>query len=250
MRDTALRAILMVGRTDRGSVRANNEDAVVVDQTLGVALLADGMGGLQAGEIASAEAVATVHGFVSAVAEIDELSLSEAINTANARIFDLAEFGDDIVALGTTLVVWAVTSEDGRCVVANVGDSRAYQIRDGVFTQLTRDHSVVQQMIDSGAMSGDEARHAANRNVITRALGLEREVVADIEVHDCLSGDVILLCSDGLSDMLTDDTIEEILVSAGLVDQASLDAVAESLVEAANAAGGVDNISVILIVVQ
>jgi protein phosphatase len=240
----------MVGRTDRGSVRANNEDAVVVDQTLGVALLADGMGGLQAGEIASAEAVATVHGFVSAVAEIDELSLSKAINTANARIFDLAEFGDDIVALGTTLVVWAVMSEDGRCVVANVGDSRAYQLRDGVFTQLTRDHSVVQQMIDSGAMSGDEARHAANRNVITRALGLEREVVADIEVHDCLSGDVILLCSDGLSDMLTDDTIEEILVSAGLVDQASLDAVAESLVEAANAAGGVDNISVILIVVQ
>ena len=250
MRDTALRAILMVGRTDRGRVRANNEDAVVVDQTLGAALLADGMGGLQAGEIASAEAVATVHGFVSAVAEIDELCLNEAINTANARIFDLAEFGDDIVALGTTLVVWAVTSDNGRCVIANVGDSRAYQLRDGVFTRLTRDHSVVQQMIDSGAMSGDEARHAANRNVITRALGLEREVVADIEVHDCLSGDVFLLCSDGLTDMLTDATIEDMLVSAGLVDQASLETVADSLVEAANTAGGVDNISVILIVVQ
>lgn len=250
MRDTALRAILMVGRTDRGRVRANNEDALVVDQTLGVALLADGMGGLQAGEIASAEAVAAVHGFVSAVAEIDELSLNEAINTANARVFDLAEFGDDIAALGTTLVVWAVTSGTGRCVVANVGDSRAYQLRDGAFTQLTRDHSVVQQMIDAGAMSGDEARRATNRNVITRAVGLEREVVADIEVHDCLSGDVFLLCSDGLSDMLTDATIEDMLVSAGLVDQASLEAVADSLVEAANAAGGVDNISVILIVVQ
>lgn len=249
MRGT-LRTLLMVSRTDQGRVRANNEDAVMVDPTLGVALLADGMGGLQAGEIASAEAVAIVHAFVNTVAEIDELGLNEAVNTANERIFNLAEFGDDIVALGTTLVVWAVALDTDRCIVANVGDSRAYRQRDGVFTQLTRDHSVVQQMIDSGTMSGDEARRAANRNIITRAVGLEREVVADVEAHDCLSGDVFLLCTDGLTDMLTDAVIEDMLTPEDLVDQAALEALADRLVEAANAAGGIDNISVILIVVQ
>ncbi len=243
--------MMMVSRTDRGSVRSNNEDAVVVDQTLGVAILADGMGGLQAGEVASAEAVDTVHKFLSAVAEIDERSLNEAIDTANTRIFDLAEFGDDIVALGTTLVVWTVTAAlDGdRCIVANVGDSRAYRFRDTVLTQLTRDHSLIQQLIDSGALSDEQARNATHRNVITRAVGLEREVTVDIETHDCRPGDLYLLCSDGLTDMLSDAAIEDVLKPDALVDQKTLADVADKLIEAANAAGGADNISIALIVI-
>ncbi len=243
--------MMMVSRTDRGRVRSNNEDAVVVDQTLGVAILADGMGGLQAGEVASAEAVDTIHGFLSAVAEIDEHSLNEAIGTANARIFDLAEFGDDIVALGTTLVVWAVAAafDDPRCIVANVGDSRAYRLRDTVLAQLTRDHSLIQQLIDSGALTDEEARSATHRNVITRAVGLEREVTVDIETHEYRPGDLYLLCSDGLTDMLSDAAIEDLLKPDAFVDQQTLRDVADNLIEAANAAGGVDNISIALIVI-
>ncbi|MCZ6656823.1 MAG: protein phosphatase 2C domain-containing protein [Gammaproteobacteria bacterium] len=239
----------MVSRTDRGSVRSNNEDAVAVDPTLGVAILADGMGGLQAGEVASAEAVDIVRSFLSALAEIDEHSLNEAISTANARIFDLAEFGDDIVALGTTLVVWTAAPGGGRCMVANVGDSRAYRLRDTVLTQLTRDHSLIQQLIDSGALSAEQARGATHRNVITRAVGLEREVTVDIETHDCRPGDLYLLCSDGLTDMLSDAAIEDLLEPDALVDQKTLRDAADNLIEAANAAGGADNISIALIVI-
>lgn len=241
--------MMMVSRTDRGSVRSNNEDAVAVDPTLGVAILADGMGGLQAGEVASAEAVDIVRSFLSALAEIDEHSLNEAISTANARIFDLAEFGDDIVALGTTLVVWTAAPGGGRCMVANVGDSRAYRLRDTVLTQLTRDHSLIQQLIDSGALSAEQARGAAHRNVITRAVGLEREVTVDIETHDCRPGDLYLLCSDGLTDMLSDAAIEDLLEPDALVDQKTLRDAADNLIEAANAAGGADNISIALIVI-
>ena len=235
-----------VGVTDLGRVRTGNEDCYGFDARRRVAVLADGMGGLNAGEVASA---AAVRAFLDAVpANCDETALAQAAREANLAVFELSNAHAETNLMGTTLVA-CVAAENGAAgtdedawLFANIGDSRAYLFRSGELSQVTRDHSVVQELTDQGLLTAAEARTAPNRHIITRAVGLEAVVDADIATVPRLAGDLVLLCSDGLTDMLTESSLSAILCA----DQ-TLEAAADALVEAANQAGGVDNISVVLI---
>ncbi|MEM7217268.1 MAG: protein phosphatase 2C domain-containing protein [Pseudomonadota bacterium] len=230
-------AMQIYARTDPGRVRDNNEDAVAFDASAGVAVLADGMGGLNAGEVASEVAVDVVMDALVAGADLDA-----AVSRANARVFELAQTSTRLQSMGTTLV--AVRLEADGLACANVGDSRLYRLRDDGLEQLSRDHSIVQQFVDSGVMTADEAWQAPNRNVITRAVGVELTVEAELHRFDVRPGDRFLLCSDGLSDMLRATHLEELVRKHADAPQVLLAA----LVEAANAAGGEDNISAVWLV--
>ena len=239
--------IEITGRSDKGLVRENNEDRIGFDADLAIAVLADGMGGLNAGEVASSVTVETIVRELRGCVEIDEDSVEEAILEANAQVLERSSKRAESGGMGTTVVVWALTSA-GQCFIAHVGDSRAYRLRSGVLKALTSDHSVVQQMLDEGEISETEARVAPNRNIITRAVGLETGVEVDVHSWVHGDGDVFLLCSDGLTDMLSDPEIEALLLDH--MDEAGegdLEMVADALVEAANGAGGHDNVSVLLI---
>jgi protein phosphatase len=236
----------IVERSDVGRVRETNEDVVMTSADNRVAVLADGMGGLEAGEIASSTAADEILNWLAARKEHTEATIHAAIATANSRIFRLTEAGG-YPGMGTTVVLW-VDVGFGQCLVAHVGDSRAYRFRAGQLERLTEDHSVVQQMINQGVLSELEARVSPNRNVITRAVGLEVAVAADVRSYVHASGDVFLLCSDGLTDMLTEVEIVSLLASQiGENGVGNLEAVADTLIAGANEAGGFDNISVVLI---
>ncbi|MEM1434994.1 MAG: Stp1/IreP family PP2C-type Ser/Thr phosphatase [Pseudomonadota bacterium] len=232
-----------VGVTDLGQVRSGNEDCYGFDAARRVAVLADGMGGLNAGEIASA---AAVRAFLSAVPEgCDSAALAAAARHANEQVFALSRASIGQGVMGTTLVASVAfdsAAGEARWLFANIGDSRAYLLRDGALTQVTRDHSVVQELTEQGVLTADEARVAPNRHVITRAVGLEPEVDPDIAELERQGGDLVLLCSDGLTDMLHEEAIVDVLTASD-----SLAVAADQLVAAANRAGGVDNISVVLI---
>lgn len=240
--------------SDPGRIRSHNEDAVFADADLGVAILADGMGGYNAGEVAASMATSLLaSGFarlLRAAAEepglLDQPEglMHDEICGANAAIFHAAQHESQYAGMGTTLVMaWFI----GKQVhIAHVGDSRAYLWRDEALRCLTRDHSLLQEQIDSGMISLDEARLSNNRNLVTRALGVEQEVEVDICAHSLCEGDVLLLCSDGLNDMLDDDRIAETLS----VFQTNLDEAAQQLVDNANDYGGRDNVSVILVRVK
>ena len=226
----------MVGRTHQGRVRTNNEDAISFDTVAGIAVLADGMGGLNAGEVASRIAVDTVF-----TALLSRQPLADAVLAANERVFESARSNAAWRNMGTTLIAARIGA--GELSFANVGDSRIYRYRGGQLEQLSQDHSVVQQLIDSGALSEEEAWLAPNRNIITRALGIEAVVEVDLHSVPLAPADLFLLCSDGLSDMLRLADLQALFerhadAPAQLVD---------ALVDAANDAGGVDNISVLLV---
>lgn len=225
--------------TDRGRLRQRNEDAVAVDGARGLAALADGMGGLPDGDLASREAVAAALDWLKTRDDGGHDSLAEAVQAANARVRALA--GERGIVMGTTLEVLALDGE-GACRLAHVGDSRAYLWRDGRLSRLTRDDSLVQDLVDRGAMSADEAARSSQRNVITRAVGLEAQLEPALMRVTLAGQDLLLLCSDGLWDMLGDDGIAACL-NAGAGD---LRRCADGLVAAANAAGGADNIAVVL----
>lgn len=238
-------------RTDPGRVRANNEDAVCVDTQAQLALLADGMGGYNAGEVASGMATSLLSTAFSrllrdarneaALLSYPEQLINDEICGTNAAIFHASQTQEKYAGMGTTLVfAWFL---DNRVYIAHVGDSRAYRWRDDNLSCLTRDHSLLQEQIDSGMISLDEARFSLNRNLVTRALGIESEVEVDIGVHDVSEGDILLLCSDGLNDMLDDEQIAEVIAVHGK----NLAQAAEQLVERANDHGGRDNVSVILV---
>jgi PPM family protein phosphatase len=239
----------IVGRSDVGKVRTTNEDEIVFDPERGLAILADGMGGLEAGEIASSTAVQTILDTLTAVDRRDEALLRRAIKEANQQVLALSR-KPQASAMGTTIVVW-LDAGFGQCFVAHVGDSRVYRWRAGELRQITEDHSVVQQLVNEGVMSASEARISPQRNVITRAIGLEPAVEIDVGSWVLGPDDLFLLCSDGLSDMLTEHEIKALLarhLAAGAVaDVARLQACADALVAAANEAGGLDNISVVLL---
>jgi len=237
---------VIAGRSDVGRVRQHNEDSIGFHAPSGVAVLADGMGGLYGGEVASRIAVDRILNFLRANPAIDEPTLIDAVRAANSDICSHASRDVD-GPMGTTVVIW-VGGEMGQCFVCHVGDSRAYRLRGSELLKLTDDHSVVQQMLSSGEISEAEARVAPNRNVITRAVGLSEAVEVDVRSCVHVPGDVFLLCSDGLTDMLDDASMSEVLAEH-LTPQGAgdLDAAAKSLVEAANVAGGVDNVSVVLI---
>lgn len=233
----------IIGRTDPGRVRENNEDCWQHDSAMGLAVLADGMGGLNAGEVASSQAVAAIMQHLRSATSIDPDSVRAAIAAANRHVFDLSQRDATLGSMGTTVVVWAQLTAD-RFVLGHVGDSRAFRINHAGLEPLTRDHSLVQTMLDRGYITADEARTAPNRNVITRAIGLESTVKADVAEFDRAVDDVFLLCSDGLSDMVEFEALSELCRG---VTAESMTELAGRLVQAANDAGGIDNITVVLL---
>lgn len=238
---TVIRRPRLVARTHRGRVRRRNEDAVAVDDARGFGVLADGMGGLRAGDVASRETVEAVMAHLRGLPGPPRRQhLVDALLAANRRVRKLATQG----IMGTTaLGLWI--GPGGQGCLAHVGDSRAYRWRGGVLEPMTRDHSLVQELVDQGLMSPENARSASERNVITRAVGLEDELEVDALDFDLASGDVLLLCSDGLWDMLDDARIGAMLAACGEGVE-GLAQCAGALIDAANAAGGHDNISVLL----
>jgi protein phosphatase len=242
-------ALKIIGRTHPGLVRSRNEDAIGWRHDLRLAVLADGMGGLRAGDVASVEAVRSVLHEVGrrvldgAGEHISSALLVEALRLANRRVWALHQNRPG-ATMGTTIVVAAFT-EDGRCLIAHAGDSRAYRLRDAALQQLTVDHSLVQRQVEQGALTPEQARSAPDRNVITRALGLEADLPVEPLEFARQPGDLLLLCSDGLWEMLPEPVIaaELLRLAEGVLDPA---ACADALLEAANAAGGSDNISFVI----
>ena len=241
-------------RTDTGRVREHNEDAIGTNADVGLMVLADGMGGYNAGEVASGLAVQTVTDLAVSGAnreirnEIDSHSglmrqsivLRDAVYRANKIIFQTAQSQTHCEGMGTTIV--ACMFYDDRVSIAHVGDSRAYRLRDGRLEQLTLDHSLLQELVDRGFYSAEEAQRSTNRNYVTRALGVESSVEVEVHEHEVRPDDVYLLCSDGLPDMVEDDDIH--LTISTFND--SLDVVGQQLIELANSHGGRDNVSVML----
>ncbi len=232
----ALRIIEQAGRTDVGRQRSANEDSLVVSPPLFA--VADGMGGAKAGEVASAVAVEAVESAQES-SEPAEAQLAGIVREANRRIYDLAVADESRRGMGTTLTLAKVHGDD--VSLAHVGDSRAYRLREGELKQVTRDHSLVAELERSGQITAEAAEHHPQRSIITRALGPEPDVEVDTYTLAGREGDVFLICSDGLTSMISDDEVGSILRSAG-----SLTDAADELIRAANQSGGKDNITVIL----
>lgn len=245
-------ALEMATQTHPGKIRTHNEDALYADAGLGLVVLADGMGGYRAGEVASGMAVSLIaSSFASLVStfqagneQLDDslaaIHLIDQVGAANLAIHNAARNQSRYAGMGTTLV--AAWFYDDRVSIVHVGDSRLYRLRNQRLEQLTHDHSLIQEQIDSGLISVEEARQSSNKNLVTRALGVDCEVEPELHSFDVLPGDAYLLCSDGLNDMVEDDEIACILQQAGSLQQA-----ADDLVQMANDNGGWDNISVILV---
>ena len=240
--------------TDVGMVRDHNEDAIGSNPDIGLMVLADGMGGYNAGEVASGIAVQTITELATEGADretrnaIDAHSgmmrqtivLRDAVARANKIIYQTAQSQSHCEGMGTTLV--ASMFYDNKISIAHVGDSRAYRLRAGVFEQLTLDHSLLQELVDRGFYSEEEAQRSTNRNYVTRALGVEPTVEVEVNEFDVLPGDVFLLCSDGLPDMVEDEDIHLTIKTFN----ANLDVVGQQLVQLANDHGGRDNVSIML----
>ena len=243
-------------KTDTGLVRSHNEDSIAISADYGFAILADGMGGYNAGEVASGIATAVLkesleqrlrsqHGDMrfNRSKRIQQM-LVESIIHANDSIFEAAHINPENTGMGTTLV--AVLFHHDRATVAHVGDSRAYRLRKNQIVQITHDHSMLQEQIDAGLVSEEGAQFAKNRNLITRAMGVNYDIDVEIHEHQTEPGDIYILCSDGLSDMLSKQEILDSIIAPG----ASLETACNELIKAANESGGRDNISVILIKVH
>ncbi len=226
------------GQTDTGRRRRQNEDAFVCEPPLFA--VADGMGGAQAGELASRLAAAAIE--EGGLAIQGEEGVAGVVRTANARIFEHSVRDPNAAGMGTTATVALVDEEAETATLAHVGDSRAYRYRDGVLEQLTTDHSLVGELVRSGRLTEDEAAVHPHRSVITRALGTEADVEVDTLTIDLRAGDLVLLCSDGLSAMVRDDEIVRLLEAA----RSDPHDAAAALSAAANAAGGEDNVTVVL----
>ena len=247
----------IVTRSDPGMVRSNNEDAVMANQGCGFAVLADGMGGYNAGEVASGMATAMLGVELEKAfagrdpSSVDatgkswaHVTLEAEMAKVNGAIYQAAQSQPQYAGMGTTLVVGVF--HDNRVTVGHIGDSRLYRLRGEDFQPITRDHSLLQEQIDSGLITAEQARHSQNKNLVTRAVGIDPEVAAEIHDHDVLPGDVYLFCSDGLNDMVEDD---EIAMTLGALS-ANLELCAMQLIQMANDNGGRDNVSVILVKVK
>lgn len=231
----ALRVVERAGDTDVGRQREANEDSYVLAEP--VFAVADGMGGAQAGEVASRTA-AGVFEDLGIASGTPEEQLTELVREANRRIFALAQEDPSKRGMGTTCTVAMVSP--GGVTVAHVGDSRAYRLRGSELSQLTLDHSLVAELERSGQLTREAAQHHPQRSIITRALGPEADVEVDAHTHSARSGDVYVLCSDGLTGMINDEEIAAILRG-----EKSLEAAVEALIRAANQGGGRDNITAV-----
>ncbi len=250
-------ALEIVSQTDPGMVRSHNEDSVTYDPDIGLLVLADGMGGYNAGEVASGIAVSVLssevrHRLEAARPEdLDEngeelavVLLRDNVKKANLSIFRAAQSQPQYAGMGTTLVT--ALFYDDRVAVAHVGDSRMYRLRGEELEAITRDHSLLQEQIDSGMISKDDARLSKNKNLVTRAVGVDANVEPELHVHGVEAGDIYLLCSDGLNDMVEDEDIASTLQML----QNNLPLAATQLIQLANDNGGRDNVSVILVKVK
>ena len=239
-----------------GMVRTHNEDSIFVDGDAGLAVLADGMGGYSAGEVASGIAVNVIStGMLPELKSGRELSkvdigsglthaallLQQQIALANKGIYEAAQARPECAGMGTTLV--SAVFFQNRISIGHIGDSRLYRLRGDKFEQLTHDHSLLQEQIDSGMLTPEQARYSLNKNLVTRALGIEAVVPADIAEYRIEAEDIYILCSDGLTDMVEADTVRDIVVAK----RADLAEAAAELIDVANQNGGRDNISVVLI---
>lgn len=251
-------ALEIVSLSNPGMVRSHNEDSVAAEPACGLVVLADGMGGYNAGEVASGIAVSVVATEISHrlqqaspvardVESGEELGLQllrDNVRKANASIYQAAQSQPQYAGMGTTIV--SAVFYDNRAVVAHIGDSRMYRLRGDILETITRDHSLLQEQIDSGMISVEDARLSKNKNLVTRAVGIDADVEPEIHVHDVILGDIYLLCSDGLNDMVEDEDIQSTLYAM----QGNLPMAAEQLVQMANDNGGRDNVSVILVKVK
>ncbi len=237
------------GKTDRGLVRTKNEDHIYIDARLGLLVVADGMGGHRSGETASRLAVEVVRDFFHKDqqatgprdASYSETTnrLRDAILLANRTIYEAAQSSPGLSGMGTTIA--AAVLKGNQVSLAHIGDSRIYLVRSGSIMQLTDDHSLVQDQVRHDRITREEAAHSAMKNILTRAVGIDSEVIADLSELTVLHGDILLLCSDGLHNMVSDEEMLEIISRAGNVHAAS-----EFLVDTANDNGGLDNISAIV----
>ncbi len=248
----------MAKATHTGMVRSHNEDSITTDTQIGLAVLADGMGGYNAGEVASGIATALISSETrealarNAPHQLDKSSgsplatrlLRDIIARANTSIFQSANSQPQYAGMGTTLVVTLLCNN--QITVAHIGDSRCYRFRGDKLQQITRDHSLLQEQIDSGLLTKEAAKRSQNKNLVTRALGIESQVEAEIRTYPAQTDDIYLLCSDGLNDMVEDEDIEMTLAAIG----GNLPLVADQLVQMANDNGGRDNVSVVLIRVK
>ncbi len=228
----------MGAATDVGRVRDGNEDAYLVDDAMGLVAVADGMGGHRAGEVASATALEALRAAVTS-----GRPLRESIEDANEAVFTKSLTDTSLRGMGTTLTAGTLAS-GGTLLVGHVGDSRAYLLHDGELRQVTDDHSLVEELVREGKLTADEAAVHPQRSIITRALGVDSSVVVDVYPVELVPGDRLLLCSDGLTGMVQPDDI-----AATLRRESDPTRAAAQLVDAANSAGGEDNITVIVVAV-
>ena len=247
--------ILLHGQTDVGSVRDHNEDAIGCEENIALAVLADGMGGHRGGEMASAITVSTVLESISEkvndikTGETDpetgysaeSLAVHDAIALANTNVHNSSEANAQYRGMGTTVVV--VMFYDNRFTVAHVGDSRLYRLRDDELEQITRDHSLMQELIDRGFYTPEQARNSLNKNLVTRAIGIDAKVQIDVQEDVAMVDDIYLLCSDGVTDMIEDDLIEKAMIE----NSDDLEKSATEIIRLANEHGGKDNISALLV---
>jgi protein phosphatase len=225
--------------TDTGRVRDHNEDGFLVDDTLGLVAVADGMGGHRGGEVASAAALDALR-----IAFAAGASIGGAVAAANEIVYEQSVADRNLRGMGTTMTAGALGS-DGILRLGHVGDSRAYLAREGAFDRVTTDHSLVEELVRAGELTEEEAERDPRRSMITRALGLEPGVDIDVESVDLVAGDRLVFCSDGLTTMLHED---EIATMVGA--EPDPDTLALRLVDAANEAGGADNITVIVVDIE
>ncbi len=250
-------AIKVVRLTDVGLLRDHNEDAVASDLSIGLLVLADGMGGYRAGEVASEIAVLTLTAEITeAMRKHDAKNkllvgylpesqmLLDAVANANAAIYQISEEQPQCAGMGTTLVV--AIFANNKLVVGHIGDSRMYRLRGETLTQITEDHSLLQEQLNSGLITPEQAKVSNNKNLVTRALGIDPEVELELQEFDVEVNDLYLMCSDGLSDLVEDDAILKILLDAN----GNIEFAASQLVQAANEQGGKDNISVVIAITK
>jgi PPM family protein phosphatase len=239
-------------KTDTGRARDNNEDSVAVDEATNLAVLADGMGGYNAGEIASGMATAFIKSELSrwlteagdgAKSKEVRRALEICVDNANLSIYNSANSNAHYAGMGTTLVV--AVFRDDKLMVGHIGDSRCYRARKGEFEQITKDHSLLQEQLDAGLITKEQSVNSSIKNLVTRALGVEEVVLLEVNEYAVEVGDTYLLCSDGLSDMAVDSSIAKIVTS-----EADLTQKADSLIQLANHHGGRDNISIVLVEVK
>lgn len=238
----------VAGISDLGLKRSRNEDTLAVDQANGIVIVADGLGGRLAGDYASALAARTVQETLTSQSSSTDLGdrMVEAVKEANQRVWDAADEEPERAGMGTTVTALAIDRDSDRWVIGHVGDSRGYRLRDGSLERITRDHTVVQELVDAGALSVEAARSHPLGHIINRAVGTDPAVEIDVFHGTAAPGDLFLLCSDGLAGLISDEELEDALKGVTAVD---LEEAAANLLAVAHERGAPDNVTLGLLAI-